>query len=76
MTKIWAAAFWSPLPEGATAGALAPRQVLLLGVPAAALGLLTVLMGIGAGPAVALAQQTAAQLLDPAAYVTAVLGAR
>lgn len=76
MTKIWAAAFWSPLPDGATAGALAPRQLLLLGAPAAALGLLTVLMGVGAGPAVSLAQQAAAQLLDPAAYVTAVLATR
>ena len=76
MTKIWAAAFWSSLPDGATVGALTPRQVVLLGAPAAALGLLTVLMGLGAGPAVTLAQQTAAQLLDPAAYVGAVLGAR
>jgi len=76
MTKIWAAAFWSPLPEGATATALAPRQMLLLGAPAAALGLLTVAMGVGAEPAVALAQQAAAQLANPAAYVAAVLGAR
>jgi len=76
MTKIWAAAFWSPPADGATASGLAPRQLLLLAAPVAALGLLTVLLGIGAGPAVTLAQQTAAQLLDPAAYVGAVMGAR
>ena len=76
MTKIWAAAFWAPAPAGALPGALAPREVALLGAPAAALALLTVLLGVGAGPAVALAQQAAAQLLDPAAYVAAVLGAR
>jgi len=33
-------------------------------------------MGVGAEPAVALAQQAAAQLANPAAYVAAVLGAR
>ncbi|MFN8643850.1 MAG: Na+/H+ antiporter subunit D [Candidatus Binatia bacterium] len=76
MTKIWAAAFWSPAPEGAPAGVLARREIVLLGAPAAGLGLLTVLMGVGAGPVIALAQEAAAQLLDPAAYVAAVLGAR
>ena len=76
MTKIWAAAFWAPAPPGAPAGALAARQRWLLGGPAVALGLLTVLMGVAAGPAITLAQQAAAQLLDPQGYVTAVLGRR
>ena len=76
MTKIWAAAFWSPAPAGMPAAALDARGVLLLGGPAAALGLLTVAMGVLAEPAVAIAQQAAAQLLDPAVYVAAVLGAR
>ncbi len=76
MTKIWAAAFWSPPSADAPSRPVAPRQMLLLAAPAAALGLLTIAMGIGAGPVVELAQQTAAQLLNPAAYIAAVLGTR
>jgi multicomponent Na+:H+ antiporter subunit D len=76
MTKIWAAAFWSPAPADAVPAGLDGRAVALLGAPTAALGLLTVLMGLGAGPTIALAQAAAAQLLDPAAYVAAVLGTR
>jgi multicomponent Na+:H+ antiporter subunit D len=74
MTKIWAAAFWAAAPLDAPVGTLTPRQWLLLGGPAAGLGLLTVLMGLAADPAIGLAQRAAAQLLDPAAYVAAVLG--
>ncbi len=74
MTKIWAAAFWAAAPLDAPVGALTPRQWLLLGGPAAGLGLLTVLLGVCADPAIGLAQRAAAQLLDPAAYTAAVLG--
>ncbi|MBX3025260.1 Na+/H+ antiporter subunit D [bacterium] len=76
MTKIWAAAFWSPRPDGVAPARLDRRAALLLGAPTAALALLTVAMGLAAEPAVALARQTAAQLLDPAVYVAAVLEAR
>lgn len=76
MTKIWAAAFWSPRPDDVPAARLGHRDALLLGAPTAALALLTVAMGIAAEPAVTLARETAAQLLDPAVYVAAVLGAR
>jgi multicomponent Na+:H+ antiporter subunit D len=76
MTKIWAAAFWSPAAVDAQPAVLGRRAALLLGAPAATLGLLTVAMGMVAEPAVAIAQQAAAHLLDPAAYVAAVLGAR
>ena len=74
MTKIWAAAFWAAAPPGVPGAALTRRQWLLLGGPAAGLGLLTVLMGVAADPAIGLAQRAAAQLLDPSAYVAAVLG--
>lgn len=75
MAKIWAAAFWSPAADPHPAG-LDRRAVLLLGGPAAALGLCTIALGVAAEPALAIAQQAAAQLLDPAGYVAAVLGTR
>jgi multicomponent Na+:H+ antiporter subunit D len=72
MTKIWQAAFWSPLPEGVT---LAPRVPLALILPAAALAIVTVVIGAVSAPFFAVAQAAATELLDPARYVTAVLGA-
>ena len=42
--------------------------------PAAALVALTVAIGVAAGPLYDLSQRTAADLLDPAAYVEAVRG--
>jgi multicomponent Na+:H+ antiporter subunit D len=74
--KIWNAAFWgSPLaPEGAGVGAPAGvlRSSMLLST--AALVLLSVGMGLGAGPVFALAEVAAGQLLEPGAYIEAVLG--
>jgi multicomponent Na+:H+ antiporter subunit D len=76
MTKIWAAAFWEPHPEG-----LEPRLSrldrgarLALLAPVAGLALVTLGIGLHPEPFVALAERAAAQLLDPAAYVDAVLG--
>jgi multicomponent Na+:H+ antiporter subunit D len=71
MTKIWQAAYWSPTPEGRRLGPLPPRTLL---APVAGLAALTVAMGVFSGPFLALAQASAAELLDPAAYVRAVLG--
>ena len=71
MLKIWSAAFWggpggerpaAPLSKTAVAGS-------------ALLALVTVTLGLGAGPMFSLAQTAAAGLLDPAAYLDAVLGA-
>ncbi|MGR3503465.1 Na+/H+ antiporter subunit D [Pseudaestuariivita sp.] len=77
MTKIWAEAFWKAHPEGAE-----PRLALLtaedrrclLG-PIAALAVLTLIIGFFPEPFVTFATDAAAQLLDPEAYATAVLGA-
>jgi multicomponent Na+:H+ antiporter subunit D len=80
MTKIWAEAYWKPAPAAgeavlAAARATIPRQTwLLLLAPAAVLGILTVLMGLAAEPVLLLAGRAAEQLMDPAAYIQAVLG--
>jgi multicomponent Na+:H+ antiporter subunit D len=71
-------AFWGEPPAAAGAGEIsipgAARLSLFL--PTAALALLTVAGGLLAGPLVELALAAAAQLLEPAGYVRAVLGGR
>lgn len=71
MVKIWTLAFWAPAPPGATP----PEDRLPPGLwgPPALLATLAVLMGLGAGPMLAFTDQAAADLLDGAAYVSAVL---
>ncbi len=76
MTKIWANAFWAPAPEPAASDRSGMdratwRRFLL---PMAALAALTVCFGLFAGPVFGLAQDAAAQLMDPAGYIRAVLG--
>jgi multicomponent Na+:H+ antiporter subunit D len=44
--------------------------------PAAALAVTTVLIGLGVEPVFTLSQRAADQLLNPAAYITAVMEAR
>jgi multicomponent Na+:H+ antiporter subunit D len=76
MTKIWGNAFWKPHPAGAT-----PRLSDMTGLersalltPIAALAILTCIIGLFPQPFVDFATRSAEQLLDPTAYVTAVLG--
>ncbi|MBA2667583.1 MAG: Na+/H+ antiporter subunit D [Trueperaceae bacterium] len=71
MTKIWQAAFWSPLPDGVE---LAPRPSGLLYAPVIGLALLTLAIGFWSGPFLAVAEAAATELMDPTAYVRAVLG--
>ncbi|GFE64171.1 Na+/H+ antiporter subunit D [Litoreibacter roseus] len=76
MTKIWAEAFWKKHPEGIdpTPDKLdGPTRAALL-LPVGFLATLTIIIGFFPQPFVALAEASAAQLLDPTAYVTAVLG--
>lgn len=79
MTKIWSECFWKPAPEGVSvptpAGLSRGERVGLLG-PIAVLAVLTVAIGLAAGPLMTLALRTADQLLDPKAYLEAVLPAR
>ena len=76
MTKIWAQAFWEPHPDGVEPNlaklSIFERKALL--TPIAGLAILTVIIGVMPEPFVQFAQASAAQLLDPTAYITAVLG--
>jgi multicomponent Na+:H+ antiporter subunit D len=72
MTKIWAEAFWKPAPEPLSA---APLPVAMVW-PGLALVVVMVAMGLWIAPLHALAMDVAAQLLDPSAYVAAVMEAR
>ncbi len=75
MTKIWAEAFWKDRPAGADAFEPLPamRRPAMLG-PVVVLAALTLLLGIGAEPLLRLSSEAAAQLLNPSAYIQAVLG--
>ncbi|RVT87031.1 Na+/H+ antiporter subunit D [Rhodobacteraceae bacterium CCMM004] len=76
MTKIWAEAFWKAHPDGRqprlTDMPQAHRRPMLLAI--GGLATLTVIIGLVPEPFVQFAERAAAQLLDPAAYVAAVLG--
>lgn len=77
MTKIWAEVFWKPHPEE-----ISPKLSMIDGrtriamlLPVFVLAALTVTIGLFPEPFVIFAERSAAQLLDPAVYVQAVLGA-
>ncbi len=76
MTKIWAEAFWKAHPDGDDAWRepLVGRERALLLAPVIALALITVAIGLWPAPLFEFARAAAADLLDPTAYVTAVLG--
>ena len=87
MLKIWNAAFWKPLPTtlepfGEGAAAVTPERVastrlaLMAVVPIVLLVGCSVLLSVAAGPAFDLVERAAVQLMDPTAYVEAVLGGR
>lgn len=72
MTKIWSEAFWKPAPEPAPAFERSTRESLW--IPVVSLALLTLAIGAGAGAMFEISLRAAAQLLDPAGYIDAVLG--
>ncbi len=76
MSKIWLEAFWKPHPQPDAAATMtlsrAERWSLL--TPIVALALITVAIGLIAGPFYGVSVVAAEQLLDPHAYVGAVLG--
>ncbi len=76
MTKIWGNAFWKPHPSGhdPKLTSLEPKDRASYLVPIGALAVLTCIIGFFPEPFVAFAERSAEQLLDPTAYVTAVLG--
>lgn len=71
MVKIWLNAFWKPLPAPPLK---APRRSLSGWklVPVCVLGVITILIGIGAEPVYQLAQTAARELMTPQIYVNAV----
>jgi multicomponent Na+:H+ antiporter subunit D len=77
LMKVWAAVFWGSPPEPAAAtpeGGLRLGGPVLMVVPTAALVLGVVAMGLAAGPVYDFCLRAAADLLDPRAYISAVLG--
>jgi multicomponent Na+:H+ antiporter subunit D len=78
MTKIWTEAFWKPRPHRAiraTDGrARDRRELAVMTLPVIGLAILTVMIGVLAGPMADLAMAAAEQLLNPAAYIQVVLG--
>jgi len=69
MLKIWVAAFWGE-PQGAR---VSPRALNL--ATSAALALVIITLGVAAGPLFDLARDASETLMNPAAYLEAVLGA-
>ncbi len=73
MTKVWNEVFWKDAKAAPARSALKPVSAWMW-VPTAGLVLLSVLVGLFAGPLLDLANQAAAQLADPSIYIQAVLG--
>jgi len=73
MMKIWAEAFWKPLPPDAPETPVQGGLSLMLG-PIAVLATFTVLIGLGAGPLFEISMRAADQLMDREGYIRAVLG--
>ncbi len=69
MLKIWAAAFWGE-PQGPR---ISPPAINL--ATSATLALVTVSLGVAAGPLFELARDASESLMNPKAYLDAVLGA-
>ncbi len=77
MTKIWVEAFWKPHPAGTEPqfAAMPARERTMLLAPVGALAVMTVIIGLFPEPFVVFAERAATQLLNPSAYIAAVLGA-
>ena len=77
MTKIWSGVFWNPKerePQAAPHPAGRWGGPVLMVVPTATLVVLTVALGVFAGPVYELITRTAQGLLDPSIYRREVLG--
>jgi multicomponent Na+:H+ antiporter subunit D len=74
MTKIWAEAFWKPLPGGGEPQPERVGKLAALYLPMIVLAAATLLLGLFFAPLLALAEGAARELLEPAHYIRAVLG--
>jgi multicomponent Na+:H+ antiporter subunit D len=74
MLKVWNGVFWREDPEPAAGGAVRTRVAASVTAQALALAALTLVLGPGAQPLLAVAEVAASGLVDTTAYVTAVTG--
>ncbi len=78
MIKIFEKAFWKPVKEGVEIqplpGADNPSVINSMMIPIGILAVVVVLMGFGAPIVFELCKLAASQMLDPSAYIHAVLG--
>jgi len=74
MSKIWLEVFWKPHPDGPDAITGSVPTAMM--IPIVGLAVLTIVIGLGAGLFVDAALIAAGQILDPQAYIDAVLGGR
>lgn len=73
MTKIWGSAFWQATPAAAQSQEPGRLRMLIHLAPIAVLALLTVVIGLAAESVWQVAMAAAVQLIDPTAYLKAVL---
>jgi multicomponent Na+:H+ antiporter subunit D len=77
--RLWSEAFWKAAPDHDPTGSapqdLTARLDRRITMPIAALAACTIAISVAAEPFFGLAARAADQLLDPTAYITAVLGA-
>lgn len=79
MTKIWANAFWAPLPEGHSADTadfrkrISASHLFLLVAPIVVLAILTLTIGLNPQPFYEFSLRAAEQLLSRTEYIEAVL---
>jgi multicomponent Na+:H+ antiporter subunit D len=78
MIKIWTEVFWKPDPKSGNADTLVlpPVAASLLLAPIVLMSVLMVVIGVGAELFFSLASEAAGQLMNPQAYIEAVLGAQ
>ena len=78
MTKIWNEAFWKNAPadedESLKERPLSTSRMRGMVIPCVALASFSIFLSVLARPLFDLALTTATQLLNPAAYISAVLG--
>ncbi len=86
MTKVWGEVFWKAAPTSGTEGTQAPtktpnaiepisrRDKFLLYMPIVGLAICTLIIGLYGKPIYDLAEIAAGQLMNPDAYIRAVLG--
>lgn len=85
MSKIWIGAFWKPGPEESPVRTREPLiaqpgpepsrgELALLVLPCAGLGLITIMLGVLAGPCFEFALTASDELLNREQYIRAVLG--